>query len=66
MDMIDKILDAIGGLEGACKVFGWQGGTIHQAKTELMRRLAQKGIQEYTVYGKCFRLELAEGYRIEP
>lgn len=46
MESIDSLLEAIGGLNGACEMFGWQGGTIHQAKAEIKKRLACNGIVE--------------------
>lgn len=43
---LDEMVDALGGLSGLCEVFGWQGGTIHQAKSELKERLAPMGVFE--------------------
>lgn len=43
-DIYDKILEAIGGMDGAMKLFGWQGGTMHDAKRELERRLKEVGL----------------------
>ena len=43
---IEQGIELEGGLEGLCKLFGWQGGTIHQAKAEMKRRLSMGGIFE--------------------
>lgn len=48
---LDELLESIGGLAGACKMFGWQGGTIHQAKAEMRKRLAAGGIYETMPHG---------------
>jgi len=40
----DQLIKEIGGLEATCKLFGWQGGTIHQARIEIIRRLGMVGI----------------------
>ena len=41
---IDQLIEKMGGLAGACAMFGWQGGTIHQVRDEIKRRLAKVGI----------------------
>lgn len=40
---VDSIAEKVG-LKGLCEMFGWQGGTIHQAKEEIRRRLGNEGI----------------------
>ena len=57
MDIIDAILEAMGGLDGACYTFGWQGGTIHDAKRELIRRLNLNGLKVVYEGSKAVRLE---------
>ena len=42
---LNELTESVG-LESLCAWFGWQGGTIHQAKVEAKRRLAAKGIVE--------------------
>ena len=41
---VDELIESTGGLSAVCKLFGWQGGTIHQAKEEALKRLAFHGI----------------------
>jgi len=43
---IDELVESAGGLNGLCKLFGWQGGTIHQVVVEVKRRLDAAGIDE--------------------
>ena len=42
---LNELTESVG-LESLCALFGWQGGTIHQARAEAKRRLAAKGIVE--------------------
>lgn len=44
---IENIIEEQGGLEGMCKMFGWQGGTIHQVRDEIKRRLNAHGVFEH-------------------
>jgi hypothetical protein len=44
---IDKLIEKEGGLSEICKMFGWQGGTIHQAQQAIREKLAKQGIVEH-------------------
>ena len=44
MDAYERAIDREGGLEKVCQIFGWQGGTVHQVRTEIDRRLSIDGI----------------------
>lgn len=41
---MNELIQVEGGLSGMCKLFGWQGGTIHQVRAEIKRRMALSGI----------------------
>ena len=44
------------GLKNLCKLFGWQGGTREQVKTEMRRRFAKNGIAEHKITGQLVTL----------
>jgi len=48
---LDDIL-ALHGLEWWCQFFGWQGGTIHQAKDALREFYRKRAIFERMIDGK--------------
>lgn len=40
----DDLIETIGGLTATCRFFGWQGGTLQQARDETKKRLAAVGV----------------------
>ena len=40
---VQELIDNVG-LKGILLEFGWQGGTVHQAKREIIKRLRETGI----------------------
>ncbi len=48
---VEQLIETSGGLSGVCKLFGWQGGTVHQAKEEALKRLAYHGIYPHKETG---------------
>ncbi len=41
---------------------GWQGGTIHQVKRELLKRLSKKGIFEHKETGELCQMNIDKLY----
>ena len=41
---LDDVVKEFGGLSGCLDFIGWQGGTIHQVKDELVKRLHENGM----------------------
>jgi hypothetical protein len=40
---VDELIEDLG-LEASCKILGWQGGTIHQVREEMLKRFGENGI----------------------
>lgn len=39
IEKVDALIAELGGLRAACGSLGWQGGTVHQVRWELNKRL---------------------------